>query len=150
MKYCSIACRNKLAYKKRRTISCRFCGELTTNYWGNNMCNKCAKMRTKYGLSVENITKLYPYIQKKQCQICLEIKKDKNRRAVNIDHDHETGEVRGIVCNICNVLLSHYEKLRKTVSSDSYWPFLEDYLKNPPAQKIIKENPILHKKSPVK
>lgn len=43
--------------------------------------------------------------QKGHCAICKE-KLDENKR-LDIDHDHNTGEVRGLLCMHCNLLIGH-------------------------------------------
>lgn len=37
------------------------------------------------------------------CPIC------EKRKAIVVDHDHKTGEVRGMLCNYCNMLISGIE-----------------------------------------
>lgn len=41
-----------------------------------------------------------------------------------IDHNHETGKVRGVLCHICNTSLGHYELMTKN-------PKLKEYLQLP-------------------
>ncbi|AXN53523.1 endonuclease VII [Gordonia phage Ronaldo] len=53
------------------------------------------------------------------------------RRKLAVDHDHDTGEVRGILCQPCNfTVLGRYDKeaLQRAI----------DYLENPPARKVLK------------
>ena len=92
-------------------------------------CKDCHKIRAKihssmnkktiennrrinaYGISTED----YEVIHKKQdgrCKIC----KDKRERltkngqvfSLSIDHNHNTGRVRGILCNKCNLGLGNF------------------------------------------
>ena len=41
------------------------------------------------------------------CAIC---KAKSTHRAMNIDHNHKTGKVRGLLCDKCNLSLGHIEK----------------------------------------
>lgn len=41
------------------------------------------------------------------CAIC---KAKPSYRAMNIDHDHNTGKVRGLLCDGCNLSLGHIER----------------------------------------
>jgi hypothetical protein len=47
---------------------------------------------------------------KKQGQRCAICGAKAKRRAMNIDHDHITGKVRGLLCDSCNMSLGHIEK----------------------------------------
>jgi hypothetical protein len=59
-----------------------------------------------YGISPETY---YEMLEKqgKRCAIC---KAESLKRAMNIDHDHTTGKVRGLLCDGCNLSLGHIER----------------------------------------
>ena len=38
------------------------------------------------------------------------------QKLIHIDHDHESGIVRGILCNLCNTLEGHINKNAKRIS----------------------------------
>lgn len=62
-------------------------------------------MRKQYGISTEQFAELLEF-QGGGCAICA--KPIENiRRRMNIDHDHETNRVRGILCTGCNTGLGH-------------------------------------------
>ena len=59
---------------------------------------KEVRMQSKYGISYNDA-----YVaQGGACKICR-----KNFDLLCIDHDHETGKARGLLCNNCNLLVGH-------------------------------------------
>lgn len=62
------------------------------------------KLCSTYGLAVEEFAwRLYR--QSFHCQICT--RRLEANRDTHVDHNHETGEVRGLLCNGCNTALGH-------------------------------------------
>jgi hypothetical protein len=53
-------------------------------------------LRTRYGLTAEQVDEMIA-AQGGVCAIC------RVKPAVHVDHDHKTGEVRGMLCFTCNV-----------------------------------------------
>lgn len=87
------------------------------------------ELRTEatFGLSSKQYWAIYA-AQGHRCAICRVASGRKKRLAV--DHDHDTGEIRGLLCQPCNyTLLGRYgiEALQRAI----------DYLENPPARKIL-------------
>src|SRR3990167_41040 len=56
-------------------------------------------LATKYGLTPEQFDALL-LAQGNACAIC-----SSRRKTMCVDHDHSTGEVRGILCRSCNAML---------------------------------------------
>ena len=75
-----------------------------------------AKQRARdlrvYGLTPEQYTELV-YAQRGVCAICLKAEIETGNgggvRGLAVDHDHETGQVRGLLCRRCNVGLGHFK-----------------------------------------
>jgi len=59
----------------------------------------------RYGLTLEQVDEIL-FKQNHKCAICDRSLKEMNR---NIDHDHRTGKVRGILCHRCNAGLGYVE-----------------------------------------
>ena len=105
---------------------CRHCGEkLTSENWydhdkdKNNICKKCAckgsrssKIKCKYNLTVEDYNILLESVNNK-CEIC------GSGIGLCVDHNHSTGEIRGILCFKCNSAIGFLEddinKLSKAI-----------------------------------
>ncbi len=62
-------------------------------------------LKHKYGLTREGFQDLYD-AQKGVCAICG--RKNKKKRPLCIDHDHDTGQVRGLLCYKCNLGLGMF------------------------------------------
>lgn len=87
-----------------------------------------------YGISVEQ----YNYLleeQNKVCWICN--KNNSSKKSLNIDHDHKTGQVRGLLCGKCNtalgllqedphILLRAYEYLNKPITWEIEWDYAHE------------------------
>lgn len=54
------------------------------------------RLKTRYGLTHDDYQKLYEK-QAGVCALCLD------RPASDVDHDHATGVVRGLLCRACNL-----------------------------------------------
>lgn len=85
----------------------------------NSWCKPCcvaasrgATLKRKYGLTVEQAVELVEAHQG-FCAIC------GAPDANDIDHDHGTGNVRGILCRNCNLGLGHFkdsvERLKEAI-----------------------------------
>jgi len=58
-------------------------------------------LRDKYGITAEE----YDAILSSQGGLCAICTRPPGRRRLSVDHDHETGRVRGILCPRCNSVL---------------------------------------------
>lgn len=82
-----------------------------------------------YGLTPEDYKRIYEY-QGGTCAICQRAKGI--RKKLSVDHDHSTGEVRGLLCQKCNRdVLGH---LRDSVEALLR---ARDYLQFPPARAAL-------------
>lgn len=112
--------KNKNYRKDGRDISCKVCRrQQAREYRDNNLevvkarnreysrkrygwkpaqSGKTNRERTlaKYGLTVEDYEEMYSRLNG-TCPIC-----DKEFDRLVVDHDHKTGNVRGLICRACN------------------------------------------------
>lgn len=95
------------------------------------------KLRPKYGSLSQakrhSLKRLLWKAQGEACAICQRyIKPDLTlyRDVTALDHDHKTGEVRGLLCVNCNIHLGYYEKSKKLAQA------FEAYLADPPIDRI--------------
>ena len=100
-------------------------------------CKECTsqraheiRMANTYGINAEIYQQIFDY-QGGVCYICLS-KSVKRRLAV--DHDHKTGEVRGLLCRRCNRdILGHFARDQVDVLQRAI-----DYLNDPPTRRIAR------------
>lgn len=63
-----------------------------------------------YGM---NASQYYALLAKQngRCALCGSITPRAKGNKFHVDHDHETGKIRGLLCSPCNVMLGSYEKM---------------------------------------
>jgi hypothetical protein len=113
------------------TRTCPTCGEEkpTENFYRDKrQCKPCLRedarryrakhpdyhhgrnLKQRYGISVDEYQTIIAS-QNNACPICkVEISDTlgyKGKRAAVVDHNHDTGEVRGILCSFCNLVLGY-------------------------------------------
>lgn len=75
-------------------------------------------LKRRYDMSVEEFATLLES-QNGVCAICGKPERGKNNR-LSVDHDHESGAIRGLLCNACNAGLGRFNDnlalLQKAVS----------------------------------
>lgn len=105
-------------------IECKHCEKIHTQnqreIWSNSHSMSCENykppnwsgldredviIRRQYGITMQQFNDLLDF-QDGKCAICLK-QIDDNRKRINVDHDHETDVVRGLLCSGCNTGLGH-------------------------------------------
>ena len=104
--------------KYNRELRCKECRDRTTKEWSqgnidqrkehkkkwqdkNNKYHREYNLQRNYGLSITEWDAMY-VAQDGRCTIC---KKSIDADKMHTDHNHDTGEVRGLLCSKCNMLL---------------------------------------------
>lgn len=109
----------KSTYNLRRVQkSCKGCGTQILGTYNQRSCENCLKLlrnakyrQTKYGLHPEQFDELL-VMQNSSCALCkkaFDSIKEKYA-SIHVDHSHETGKVRGLLCGPCNRALGIVEK----------------------------------------
>ncbi len=70
-------------------------------------------LKSAYNITIEIFEELLEG-QNRQCFICGKNHND-CLKGLHIDHDHITGEIRGLLCSKCNGALGWYEKRKDTI-----------------------------------
>jgi hypothetical protein len=63
---------------------------------------RASNLKRQYGISEEDYQALHE-AQNGLCAICRRQPQKTRWKRLNVDHDHETGEIRGLLCGPCNV-----------------------------------------------
>ena len=83
-------------------------------YWANKDTERERHLIRKYGVTLTEYARLLD-LQGGKCAICE--RTETSKRMFDVDHDHITRAVRGLLCSSCNRVLGHAhdsaERLRK-------------------------------------
>lgn len=107
-------CQNKECVNLTNGTLCKLCDlKRRSKPYTKQEYRRIWNMNNKYGIDDSGFDSLW-YAFKGRCGICnQELKMPENRRGqsmnvVAIDHDHNTGNIRGLLCNSCNKGLGHF------------------------------------------
>ena len=103
-------------------------------------CNPCRKQRTRrtshdahlkqtYGIRIADYDALLA-MQRGTCAIC---NGGTSKHFLAVDHDHKTGEVRGLLCANCNKTLGKFR------DNASRFRRAANYLDIPPARQVLED-----------
>lgn len=86
----------------------------------NSLTERKSSIKRKYGLDWEEFERAF-YNAGGKCEICekklaLVTLKGDGQESASVDHCHESGKVRGVLCRYCNVALGHFRDSRLHLS----------------------------------
>ncbi len=85
-------------------------------YWSDPESHRERHLIRKYGVDLAAYEKMLSN-QKGKCAICGK----EQERAFDVDHDHKTGRVRGLLCSNCNRMLGHaQDNPQKLIAASKY------------------------------
>lgn len=125
--YCSERCRRERLNRKRRlwdgvVIECRMCrtrfkkSRVNNKYCSKACGSRAEGLRKKYGLSPVEYREMCERAAGR-CEMCAQPIASasgfvRHQGKFHVDHCHETGRVRGLLCGGCNAQLGHFESVR--------------------------------------
>jgi hypothetical protein len=110
-----------------RSSYCKPCASYRAKVWKENNKDRAKdqELQKKYGISLVDHITMYKE-QDGKCAICGIAEKDAPRGKLFVDHDHETGVVRGLLCHHCNSGLGHFMDNLDNLKR-AHW-YLEDFI----------------------
>ena len=111
-----------LRYKVGRSPRCNICKKRRQSEKAHG-----SVLRAKYGITAEE----YAALLADQGGVCYICGGKSGKKRLAVDHDHRTGEVRGLLCKRCNRMLGYYR--------DNAGAFARAaaYLRIPPSRAIL-------------
>lgn len=79
--------------------------------------NRRHSLKRLYGMTESDFDRMLAD-QDGRCAICMTVNP---QRRWHVDHDHDTGEVRGILCNLCNVGLGAFKDNPEALSFAAFY-----------------------------
>jgi hypothetical protein len=79
----------------------------------SKLSDKKYKLKKRYGLTMEQHEKMHE-IQDGKCAICNE---DPYPKKLMVDHCHESSDVRGLLCNTCNLGIGFFKDNKELLQS---------------------------------
>lgn len=149
---------HKLALQKARRV-CELCNnEHTPRNWNQRWCDACTsdgkqKRRVRnHGLPAAFFDSLFEKQQHK-CKICKRefetCLNERHRKTLFVDHNHETNQVRGLLCPRCNNGMSYVDDKKWLTAALDYIKESDDELDKvsirPPRRHVYVRNSLIIK-----
>lgn len=105
---------------KSNSVLCKKCVTKKTKEWGLKNPNEWDRYRRKsflkrkYNITIEEYNKIIEK-QNNVCAICFGNLNDSRGFRPHIDHDHETGKIRGVLCGNCNKGLGMFKDNKEII-----------------------------------
>ncbi|MAD98987.1 MAG: putative endonuclease [Prokaryotic dsDNA virus sp.] len=102
--------------KKKKCPVCSEYFEKRREYCSAKCAERASKLRRRYGITSSEVVEMYRK-QSGRCAIC-DVSVDvhelgfKAKQKAHIDHNHDNGHVRGLLCGTCNTGLGHFKDSR--------------------------------------
>jgi len=99
-------------------------------------CKACKAAKNKYKITSYQIykTQIRTILNCHICNTTISHDTEKGKyRSANIDHNHDTGKTRGVLCSYCNTVEGSINKM--PIDALTYAKRLVEYLENPPLTK---------------
>lgn len=113
----------KIRYRVGKSPRCNICRKRRVRRQRHD-----AHLRATYGITIAEYDRMSEMLQHR-CAIC---GGGTSKNFLATDHDHRTGEVRGLLCANCNKTLGKFrddaERFRRAA----------DYLDDPPSRQVLK------------
>lgn len=93
-----------------RHLTCKKCRNQVAKASFDPVKQRAQSLKKEYNLTIEEWEKMFE-IQKGRCKICNRHQSEFARR-LHTDHDHITGQVRGLLCAKCNHDLAAVENTK--------------------------------------
>jgi hypothetical protein len=96
------------AFREKRAAYWQTHREGQTDQWARKR-NRAYKLKAYYGMTVEQYDELLA-TQDGRCAICRQTQDeaDTRKRNLSVDHCHDSGAIRGLLCESCNIGLGKF------------------------------------------
>lgn len=81
-----------------------------------------SELKRDYGLSIDGYNKMF-VTQNGLCAICGKPESaviNSKVKQLAVDHNHQTGQVRGLLCQVCNIRLAYIENIEFVFQAKEY------------------------------
>src|SRR5690606_4436710 len=84
-------------------------------YWRRREQQKVRALKYKYGITPQDWQSMFD-AQAGRCKICRKHQSE-IKHSLSVDHCHESGKVRGLLCNACNTGIGLFEENLSSLES---------------------------------